>query len=129
LSHAIQSVLDKGYDKVIVLGNDSPGLHLNHLQEAFLELQDKSVVLGPDFKGGTYGVFKISLIRLLPKLIGKRQNIEQLRALYSSQKLGITAPLTDCNTKMILKLFHNLLFAVHLKCFGIFFYATPIYTF
>jgi hypothetical protein len=24
-------------------------LHLNHLQEAFLE-QDKSVVLGPDFK-------------------------------------------------------------------------------
>jgi glycosyltransferase A (GT-A) superfamily protein (DUF2064 family) len=53
LSHAIQSV-DRGYDKVIVLGNDSPGLHLNHLQEAFLELQDKSVVLGPDFKGGTY---------------------------------------------------------------------------
>jgi hypothetical protein len=59
-----------------VLGNDSPGLHLNHLQEAFLELQDKSVVLGPDFKGGTYlmGFSKISLIRrLLPKLIGKRQ--------------------------------------------------------
>jgi glycosyltransferase A (GT-A) superfamily protein (DUF2064 family) len=52
LSHAIQSVLDRGYDKVM-LGNDSPGLHLNHLQEA-LELQDKSVVLGPDFKGGTY---------------------------------------------------------------------------
>jgi hypothetical protein len=101
-----------------VLGNDSPGLHLNHLQEAFLELQDKSVVLGPDFKGGTYGVFKNFFNRLLPKLIGKRQNIEQLRALYSSQKLGITAP--DCNTKMILKLFHNLLFAVHLKCFGIF---------
>jgi glycosyltransferase A (GT-A) superfamily protein (DUF2064 family) len=92
LSHAIQSVLDRGYDKVIVLGNDSPGLHLNHLQEAFLELQDKSVVLGPDFKGGTYlmGFSKFLLIRrLLPKLIGKR-HIEQLRALYSSQKLGIT---------------------------------------
>jgi glycosyltransferase A (GT-A) superfamily protein (DUF2064 family) len=75
LSHANQSVLDKGY-KVIVLGNDSPGLHLNHLQEAFLELQDKSVVLGPDFKGGTYlmGFSKISLRRLLPKLI-KRQSI------------------------------------------------------
>jgi glycosyltransferase A (GT-A) superfamily protein (DUF2064 family) len=40
----------------------------------FLELQDKSVVLGPDFKGGTYlMVFKISLMRLSPKLIGKRQ--------------------------------------------------------
>jgi glycosyltransferase A (GT-A) superfamily protein (DUF2064 family) len=67
LSHAIQSVLDRGYDKVIVLGNDSPGLHLNHLQEAFLELQDKSVVLGPDFKGGTYlmGFSKFLLIRRL----------------------------------------------------------------
>jgi glycosyltransferase A (GT-A) superfamily protein (DUF2064 family) len=58
-----------------LLGNDSPGLHLNHLQEAFLELQDKSVVLGPDFKGGTYlmGFSKISFNRSFPKLIGKRQ--------------------------------------------------------
>jgi glycosyltransferase A (GT-A) superfamily protein (DUF2064 family) len=48
-----------------VLGNDSPGLHLDHLQEAFLELQDKSV-LGPDFKGGTYlmGFSKFLLRRL-----------------------------------------------------------------
>jgi glycosyltransferase A (GT-A) superfamily protein (DUF2064 family) len=52
-----------------VLGNDSPGLHLNHLQ-AFLELQDKSVVLGPDFKGGTYlmGFSKFLLIRRLAKI-------------------------------------------------------------
>jgi glycosyltransferase A (GT-A) superfamily protein (DUF2064 family) len=58
-----------------VLGNDR-GLHLNHLQEAFL-LQDKSVVLGPDFKGGTYlmGFSKFLLIRRLSKLIGKRQSI------------------------------------------------------
>jgi glycosyltransferase A (GT-A) superfamily protein (DUF2064 family) len=49
---------------------------LNHLQEAFLELQDKSVVLGPDFKGGTYGVFKISFNKeAFIKLIGKRQSI------------------------------------------------------
>jgi glycosyltransferase A (GT-A) superfamily protein (DUF2064 family) len=62
LSHAIQSVLIEVMIKL--LGNDSPGLHLNHLQEAFLELQDKSVVLGPDFKGGTYlmGFSKFLLI-------------------------------------------------------------------
>ena len=35
LSHAIQSVLDRGYDKVIVMGNDSPGLRLPHLQRSF----------------------------------------------------------------------------------------------
>jgi glycosyltransferase A (GT-A) superfamily protein (DUF2064 family) len=89
-----------------VLGNDSPGLHLNHLQEAFLELQDKSVVLGPDFKGGTYlmGFSKFLLIRAFAKIDWQTSKVfEQLRALYSSQKLGITAPLTDCNTKMILK--------------------------
>jgi glycosyltransferase A (GT-A) superfamily protein (DUF2064 family) len=69
-----------------VLGNDSPGLHLNHLQEAFLELQDKSVVLGPDFKGGTYlmGFSKFLLIRLDWQKTSKV--FEQLRALYSSQK-------------------------------------------
>jgi glycosyltransferase A (GT-A) superfamily protein (DUF2064 family) len=96
--------LDRGYDKVIVLGNDSPGLHLN-LQEAFLELQDKSVVLGPDFKGGTYlmGFSKFLLIGGFAKIDWQSKVFEQLRALYSSQKLGITAPLTDCNTKMILK--------------------------
>jgi glycosyltransferase A (GT-A) superfamily protein (DUF2064 family) len=76
--------------KVIVLGNDSPGLHLNHLQEAFLELQDKSVVLGPDFKGGTYlmGFSKISFIRGLIDWQTSKV-FEQLRALYSSQKLGL----------------------------------------
>jgi glycosyltransferase A (GT-A) superfamily protein (DUF2064 family) len=42
---------------------------LNHLQEAFLELQDKSVVLGPDFNG-TYlmGFSKFLLIRRLSKI-------------------------------------------------------------
>jgi glycosyltransferase A (GT-A) superfamily protein (DUF2064 family) len=87
LSHAIQSVLDRGYDKVIVLGNDSPGLHLNHLQEAFLELQDKSVVLGPDFKGGTYlmGFSKFLLIRGFKIDWQTSKVFEQLRALYSSQ--------------------------------------------
>jgi hypothetical protein len=87
-----------------VLGNDSPGLHLNHLQEAFLELQDKSVVLGPDFKGGTYwGFQKFLLIRGFSKLIGKRQKYLNNYEHFIRHKLGIIAPLTDCNTKMILK--------------------------
>ncbi|CAM3120343.1 DUF2064 domain-containing protein [Flavobacterium frigoris] len=103
LSHAIQSVLDRGYDKVIVLGNDSPGLRLPHLQEAFRELQDKSVVLGSNFKGGTYliGISRLSFNKAAfakidwqtPKVFG------QLQALYCTQKLGIITPLADCNTK------------------------------
>jgi glycosyltransferase A (GT-A) superfamily protein (DUF2064 family) len=75
-----------------VLGNDSPGLHLNHLQEAFLELQDKSVVLGPDFKGGTYlmGFQNFFNKEAFAKIDWQTSKVfEQLRALYSSQKLGL----------------------------------------
>lgn len=103
LSHAIQSVLNKGYDKVIVVGNDSPGLRLPHLQEAFRELQDKSSVLGPDFKGGTY-LIGISRSSFNKEAFAKidwqtRKVFEQLQTLYSVQNVTIMAPIADCNTK------------------------------
>ncbi|MFB0905173.1 MAG: DUF2064 domain-containing protein [Nonlabens sp.] len=136
LSHAIQSVLDRGYDKVIVLGNDSPGLHLNHLQEAFLELQDKSVVLGPDFKGGTYlmGLSKIYFNKeAFAKIDWQTSKVfEQLQALYSAQKLGITAPLNDCNSKNdFKKLLQNLRFRSTFRSVlaSLLFYVTSILTF
>jgi glycosyltransferase A (GT-A) superfamily protein (DUF2064 family) len=103
LSHAIQSVLDKGYDKVIVLGNDSPGLRLPHLQEAFKELQVKNLVLGPDFKGGTYlmGIARVSFNKeAFAKIDWQTPKVlEQLLALYLDEDLAIMAPLADCNTK------------------------------
>lgn len=115
LSHAIQSVLDRGYDKVIVMGNDSPGLRLPHLQEAFMELQDKSVVLGPNFKGGTYlmGISRVSFNKeAFAKIDWQTPNVlEQLQALYSAQNVAIMAPLDDCNTKSDFeKLLHELPF-------------------
>jgi hypothetical protein len=103
LSHAIQSVFDKGYDKVIVLGNDSPGLRLANLHEACAALQQSSTVLGSDFKGGTY------LIGISKPFFNKRafakvdwQTPEvfiQLQALFLAQNPIIIAPLADCNTK------------------------------
>jgi hypothetical protein len=136
LSHAIQSVLDRGYDKVIVLGNDSPGLRLNHLQKAYLELQDKSVVLGPDFKGGTYltGISKVSFNKeAFAKIDWQTTKVfDQLQVLYSEVKLGIIAPLTDCNTKIDFdKLFLDLPFYCTFKSVlaSLLFYATSILSF
>jgi hypothetical protein len=136
LSHAIQSVLDKGYDKVIVLGNDSPGLRLHHLQEAYLELQDKDVVLGPDFKGGTYliGISRASFnVEAFAKIDWQTVKVfEQLQTLYCTQKLGNVAPLADCNTKSEFeKLLRELPFYSTFKSIllSLFFYATCIHPF
>jgi glycosyltransferase A (GT-A) superfamily protein (DUF2064 family) len=44
---------DQGFDKVIIIGNDTPGLTYNILK-AHSSLQDTDLVLGPDHKGGAY---------------------------------------------------------------------------
>jgi glycosyltransferase A (GT-A) superfamily protein (DUF2064 family) len=54
LSHAIQTVFEQGFDNVIVVGNDSPGLGKPHLVKAKNELMVHNWVLGPNCKGGTY---------------------------------------------------------------------------
>lgn len=115
LAHAIQSVLDKGFDKVIVLGNDSPGLRSAHLQDAFLQLQNNSIVLGPDFNGGTYlmGISRSSFNRAaFAKIDWQTTEVfEQLQVLYSTEKSVIMASLADCNSQRDFeKLWHDLPF-------------------
>jgi hypothetical protein len=103
LSHAIQFVFDKGYDKVIVLGNDSPGLRLANLHEASAALQENSTVLGSDFKGGAYliGISKSFFNeRAFAKVDWQTPAVfMQLQSLFLAQNPIIIAPLADCNTK------------------------------
>ena len=54
ISEAIQSIYAKGFDSVIVLGNDCLELQLTHLQLAHSKLQDNDFVVGPDYNGGAY---------------------------------------------------------------------------
>jgi glycosyltransferase A (GT-A) superfamily protein (DUF2064 family) len=53
--HAIQSSFESGYDNLIVIGIDSPGLNYRHIQKCrkLLE-QDQNTVLGPSLDGGVY---------------------------------------------------------------------------
>lgn len=56
LVNAFNAVFEKGYEHVITVGNDTPGLnsrHLTHTSE-LLENGDASIVLGPAADGGTW---------------------------------------------------------------------------
>lgn len=53
-SNAIQAIFNKGFDKVITIGNDSPKLKAHHINEAVKQLETNKVVLGPSLDGGFY---------------------------------------------------------------------------
>ncbi len=54
LSSAIQAVFDRGFERILVVGNDCPALTVGDLTNAATELQAGRVVLGPDNRGGAY---------------------------------------------------------------------------
>ena len=53
-SNAFQDLFDKGYKKIVSVGNDSPELTPDILQDAIRRLQSKKLVLGPAKDGGVY---------------------------------------------------------------------------
>ncbi len=67
LANAIEATFNKGYQKVIVIGNDCPHLKHQHIFKAINALQKNDVVLAPTKKGGTY------LIGLSQKLFNKNE--------------------------------------------------------
>ncbi len=53
-SNAIESVLSKGFENVIIIGNDTPQLKVSHLVTASEHLKSGKCVLGPSCDGGFY---------------------------------------------------------------------------
>lgn len=53
-SNAIQSVFDKGFKRIITIGNDSPHLTTAHLIDAQFHLEKGKTVIGPSADGGFY---------------------------------------------------------------------------
>lgn len=54
LSYAIQQVFDQGFERVITIGNDSPGLTSEMILQAANRLDQNELVVGPARDGGTY---------------------------------------------------------------------------
>lgn len=52
--HSIASVFSKGYDSLIIIGNDCPQLKFNHLQSSIKSLESGNASLGRCFDGGFY---------------------------------------------------------------------------
>jgi rSAM/selenodomain-associated transferase 1 len=68
LFYAVSYVLEKGIDKLIVIGTDSPELMPSHIQQAIKELDGVDVVIGPTEDGG-YNL--IGMKRFLPALFAR----------------------------------------------------------
>jgi rSAM/selenodomain-associated transferase 1 len=43
---------EDGYDKVVIIGSDCPGINTDYLNEAFAALDEHDVVIGPALDGG-----------------------------------------------------------------------------
>lgn len=54
LTAALSAAFARGYERVLVVGNDCPALTTAHLTQAATELESAAVVLGPDQRGGLY---------------------------------------------------------------------------
>ncbi|MGJ3235581.1 TIGR04282 family arsenosugar biosynthesis glycosyltransferase [Marivirga sp.] len=55
ITHAIQASFQEGYENLIVIGIDSPGLNYRHIKRAWQILEGtQSTVLGPSLDGGVY---------------------------------------------------------------------------
>ena len=53
-ANAFQEVFDKGYTKVVSIGNDAPDLTADTLRKAIDEIQHNDLVVGPSTDGGVY---------------------------------------------------------------------------
>mgnify|MGYP002397102186 CR=1 FL=1 len=54
LGNAIQFVFDKGYESVVIVGNDCLQLSVEKIRKAARQLTEKKNILGPTYDGGTY---------------------------------------------------------------------------
>jgi glycosyltransferase A (GT-A) superfamily protein (DUF2064 family) len=71
--NAIETLARLGYDEVVAVGRDCPGLHAFDIEHAFAELASKKLVLGPDHRGGCYLIaFRAADRELLREVRWKR---------------------------------------------------------
>lgn len=120
ITHSIQEVFNKGYHKVIVIGNDCIELQVQHLLDASHKLKTNNVVLGADFNGGAYliGVSKSSFTidKFATIAWQTRLVFNELKQLFGEIKTAFLPNLNDCNsTSDFKKAVHKLSFSDSLK--------------
>ncbi|SHM61968.1 TIGR04282 family arsenosugar biosynthesis glycosyltransferase [Flavobacterium xanthum] len=101
ITHSIETVFAKGFDKVIVIGNDCIELKAHHLLQAERDLRRNDLVIGSDYSGGAYliGVTKLKFNAELFKSIPwqTKSVFTALQTLYRKQSIAYLPYLNDCN--------------------------------
>jgi uncharacterized protein len=79
--HAIETIVQLGYDEVVAIGRDCPSLRSSDIEHAFGQLKERKLVLGPDHRGGCYLIaFRAADRALLSNVRWKRnRDCAQLR--------------------------------------------------
>ncbi len=80
--NAIETLSALGYEEIVAVGRDCPELSNRDIADAFDRLQEHSLVLGPDHRGGCYLIaFRTAASSLLRGIRWKRNtDCAQLRA-------------------------------------------------
>ena len=80
--HAIATLLAAGYDEIVAVGGDCPGLARSDIEAAFAELRSHELVLGPDHRGGCYLIGFRSCARQLLRGVrwNRNRDCAELRA-------------------------------------------------
>lgn len=101
ITHAISDLFAKGFQKVIVIGNDCLELESRYMLAADHKLQYSDLVLGADNRGGAYliGVSKSAFNAEDFSAIAWQTSsvFETLQAVFSEQKIALLPCLNDCN--------------------------------
>jgi uncharacterized protein len=110
LDHAVKTIWDKGFSRVIVIGNDCPEMTERDLLQADMALDRASLVVGPDYRGGAYLIgfrrekYQTGCILELPWHTG--QFCQKLLQSYPDDH-HIIAPLNDINEEEDLRTIFN----------------------
>ncbi len=70
MHHAFENVLEKGHDKVVIIGSDCIELTQSIIEDAFRQLNTKDIVIGPANDGGYY---LLGMKRLHPELFTNKK--------------------------------------------------------
>lgn len=92
LEAAIEKIGALGYEEVVIVGSDCPSLHPSDIAEAFTQLREKRLVLGPDHRGGCY---------LIALRLSDRALLEGIRWNRDTDRAQLCGRLTACEIALL----------------------------
>lgn len=121
LTAATQWTAEKGYDKVVIVGSDSPTLPISFITDAIEGLNTREVIIGPSMDGGYYliGLSINTISKTIPSIFNGiawstdqvlKQTIDRIQNIKVSLKL--LPPWYDVDTPEDLVFLHTHLNAI-----------------